>query len=46
MKAVETVGDEEGFIYIFQINSQVEVTLYRSSQSVDVTPLVRKKLGL
>ena len=46
LKAIESVGDEEGFLYIFQINSEVEVTLYRSSKSIDVEPFVRKKLGL
>jgi outer membrane protein len=46
LKAVQAVGDEEGFLYIFQINSERELTLYRSQKSVDVTPLVKKKLGV
>jgi outer membrane protein len=44
LKAIENVGEEEGFLYIFQINSERELTLYRSSKSIDVTPLIKKKL--
>jgi outer membrane protein len=43
-KAVEDVGKEQGFMYIFDI-SKGEV-LYMGSQSVDVLPLVMKKLGI
>lgn len=43
-KAVETVGKENGFTYIFDV-SKGEV-LYLGSQSVDVMPLVLKKLGI
>lgn len=43
-KAVEAVGEENGFLYIFEINSGL--TLFNSSQSVDVTPLVKAKLGI
>ena len=46
LKAVQTVGEEEGFLYIFQINSERELALYRSPKSIDVTPLVKKKLGV
>jgi len=46
LKAIEEVGDEEGFLYIFQINSEYELTLYRSSKSIDVTLLIKKKLGV
>ena len=46
LKAIEAVGDEEGFLYIFQINSEIELTLYRSSKSVDVTSLIKSKLGI
>ena len=42
-KAVEDVGSEQGFMYIFDV-SKGEV-LYMGSQSVDVLPLVLKKLG-
>lgn len=44
MRAVEEVGDENGFIYIFAAESGA--TVYQSDQSVDVTPLVKKKLGI
>ena len=46
LKAVQIVGEDEGFLYIFQINSERELTLYRSPKSIDVTPLVKKKLGI
>ncbi|TAJ13405.1 OmpH family outer membrane protein [Marinilabiliaceae bacterium JC017] len=42
-KAIDEVGQENGFIYIFDISSQV--VLYHSSQSVDCGPLVKTKLG-
>ena len=46
LKAIEEIGDEEGFIYIFQNSPEVRLTLYYSSQSIDVAPLLMKKLGL
>ncbi|PWD99833.1 OmpH family outer membrane protein [Marinilabilia rubra] len=42
--AIEQVGEEGGFIYIFAENSGA--TVYQSDQSVNVTPLVKKKLGI
>ena len=42
--AIQQVGKEGGFIYIFAENSGA--TVYQSEQSVDVTPLVKKKLGI
>jgi outer membrane protein len=45
-KAVDDVGAEEGFLYIFQVTQEVSFTLYRSAQSIDVTPLVKKKLSI
>lgn len=44
MKAIQTVGDEGEFLYIFEVKSGL--TLYQSSQSVDVAPLVKTKLGI
>lgn len=41
-KALDEVGKENNFVYIFDTTSQV--LLYTSEQSVDVTPLVRAKL--
>lgn len=41
-KAIDEVGKEQGFIYIFDTSSQV--VLYNSNQSVDCVPLVEAKL--
>lgn len=43
-KAVEEVGKENGFTYIFDL-SKGEV-LYMGDQSMDIMPLVLKKLGI
>ena len=43
-KAIDEVGVENGFIYIFDVSSQV--VLYHSEQSVDAAPLVKAKLGV
>ncbi len=40
--AIKAVGAEGGFIYVFEIST----LLFYSSESVDVTPLVKTKLGL
>lgn len=42
-KAINEVGTESGLVYIFDLGTQV--ILYHSSQSVDVAPLVKAKLG-
>ena len=42
MKAMKEVGTENGFLYIFEANT----LLFKSDQSIDVTPLVKKKLGV
>jgi len=41
-KAIQAVGEEEGFIYIFDLSSQV--ILYNSDQSVDCEDMVKAKL--
>lgn len=41
-KAIEKVGEDNGFIYIFEVNT----LLYHSDQSVDITDMVKEKLGL
>ncbi len=41
-RAIEAVGDEQGFIYIFDLSSQV--ILYNSDQSVDCEEFVKTKL--
>ncbi len=43
-KAINDVGLENGFIYIFDL--QAQSILYHSDQSVDVLPLVKKKLNI
>jgi outer membrane protein len=43
-KAITEVGLENGFLYIFDL--QVPAILYHSDQSVDVLPLVKKKLNI
>jgi outer membrane protein len=42
--AIQEVGDENGFLYIFEVASNVPV--YRSEKSEDVAPLVKAKLGI
>lgn len=41
-KAIEEVGKENGFIYIFDANT----LLFKSQESTDILPLVKKKLGI
>lgn len=41
-KAIKEVGDENGYLYIFETGT----LNYASSSSDDVTPLVKKKLGI
>jgi outer membrane protein len=42
--AIAAVAKEQALIYVFDISSRV--VLYQSPQSVDVLPLVKKKLGI
>lgn len=42
--AIQEVGDEGGFLYIFEIATRVPV--YNSNKSIDVAPLVKAKLGI
>jgi outer membrane protein len=41
-KAIADVGREQGMIYVFEVNG----LLYHSDQSIDILPLVKKKLGI
>ncbi len=41
-KAIQAVGEEQGFIYIFDVSSQV--ILYNSDQSVDCEEMVKTKM--
>jgi len=38
------VAKEQGLIYVFDTGSKV--VLYKSNQSIDILPLVKKQLGL
>lgn len=42
LQAVQQVGANNGFIYIFEADG----VLAHGEQSVDVTPLVKKQLGI
>jgi len=42
--AIQEVGDEEGFLYIFELSSRVPV--YNSEKSIDIAPMVKTKLGI
>jgi outer membrane protein len=42
--AIQEVGDENGFLYIFEVAGGMPI--YRSEQSTDVTPLVKAKMGI
>ena len=42
MKAMKDVGTENGFLYIFESGS----LLFKSDSAIDVTPLVKRKLGI
>ncbi len=41
-KAVEEVAKAQGLVYVFEVNALI----YKSNQSVDVLPLVKKNLGV
>lgn len=43
-KAINEVGAENNYLYIFDLSTQS--IIYQSPKSSDVTPLVKKKLGL
>jgi len=43
-KAINEVGAENNYLYIFDLSTQS--IIYQSPKSNDVTPLVKKKLGL
>ena len=43
--AIKTIGDENGFIYIFDVTTPGTFA-YMSTKSVDILPLVKQKLNL
>ena len=44
-KAIQAVGEKEGFTYIYDI-SQGNIVYFSPTQCIDVLPLVKKELGL
>lgn len=42
--AIQEVAKEQGLLYVFDIGTKV--VLYMSNQSIDILPMVKKKLGL
>jgi outer membrane protein len=44
-KAIQAVGEKEGFTYIYDI-SQGNILYFNPTQCIDVLPLVKKELGL
>lgn len=45
-KAVKAVGDENGFVYIFDTSANAGLMYWSTSKCVDVTTMVRAKLNL
>ena len=43
-KAIETVAQQQGLIYVF--DSGPQVIMYKSGESIDILPLVKKELGI
>lgn len=43
-KAIAEVAKEQNLLYVFDISSRV--VLYKSNESIDLLPLVKKKLGI
>lgn len=41
-KAIDEAGNENGFLYIFDLNT----LQYKSNDAIDATPFVQKKLGI
>lgn len=44
LKAVTEIGNENNYTYVFDLSTQAVV--YKSPKAVDITPLVKKKLGI
>lgn len=44
-KAIQAVGEKEGFTYIFDLSAG-NILFFSPSQCVDVLPLVKKELGI
>ena len=44
-KAIQAVGEKEGFTYIFDL-SQGNILYFSPTQCIDILPLVKKELGI
>ena len=42
--AIKKVGEDKGFVYVF--DTSMGVLLYQSAKSTDILPLVKKELGI
>jgi outer membrane protein len=43
-QAIEEVAKEQGLLYVFDMGSRV--VLYKSNQSIDILPMVKKKMNI
>ncbi len=43
--AIKTVATKEGFLYIFDVSQGSQILFY-SDKSIDITPMVKKELGI
>ncbi len=43
-QVIEEVAKEQGLLYVFDIGTRV--VLYKSNQSIDILPMVKKKMGI
>jgi outer membrane protein len=45
-KAIQDVGRENGFIYVFVVGQETSIGYFDAAKSVDIMPLVKTKLGI
>ncbi|MDP4185532.1 MAG: OmpH family outer membrane protein [Bacteroidota bacterium] len=44
--AIEAVAKEQGLIYVFEVTEGSSPIIYKSPESIDILPMVKKKLGI
>jgi outer membrane protein len=44
--AIEEVAKEQGLLYVFDVSPQSGAVLYKSTESMDILPLVKTRLGI
>ncbi|HCC85053.1 MAG TPA: hypothetical protein DEQ06_00400 [Porphyromonadaceae bacterium] len=44
--AIKAVGDEKGYTFVFDVSTMQSPIVYVSPTAVDITPLVKSKLGI